>query len=57
VIILGKRLVTCKNCGTKVFKSPAEYDDHHKETHPEIESQAEEQAEDKEQNDEPSNGS
>lgn len=33
------RNVACKNCGTKVFKSPEEADDHHKDAHPEVENQ------------------
>lgn len=31
--------LACKTCGTKVFKSPGEVDDHHKEAHPEVEAQ------------------
>lgn len=32
------RNLVCRTCGTKVFKSPGEVDDHHQESHPEVES-------------------
>jgi len=33
------RNLACKTCGTKVFRSPEEVDDHHQSTHPEVPSQ------------------
>lgn len=36
---MSDRNLACKTCGTKVFKSPGEVEDHHKEAHPEAQSQ------------------
>ena len=50
------RNLACKTCGTKVFKSPGEVDNHHQESHPGVESkpgenhiEAEDQTSDQEQ--------
>ena len=36
---MEQRNLACKTCGTKVFKTPGEVDDHHTQSHPEVPSQ------------------
>jgi len=36
---MEQRNLACKTCGTKVFKTPGEVDDHHKQAHPDVPSQ------------------
>lgn len=36
---MADRNLACKTCGTKVFRSPEEVDDHHQSTHSEVPSQ------------------